>query len=288
MGRAGRRARWASCCAASACASVMKPFFGHAAQRVVAALRGPLLVDVRALALRQLQDAGDGRGLLEIQDLHGLAEVDPRRGLDAVRAVAEVHLVAVEREDLLLGVPLLDLQGEHDLLDLALERLLRLEEQLAGELLRQRAGARIEQPAFVHEVADDGHQQAQRPDADVVLELGVLGRQDRLPHKGRDFLVLQDDPPLRGELADHAPVDRVDAGDGARLVFVEGRHLRQVPGVGDKDARQDAQRRRDARTGRRWWPGGRATRATRSDGPSIRRAATAPRRWRRRASAARL
>ena len=126
-----------------------EPFLRHAAQGVVAALRGPLLVDVGALPLGQLQDARNRRGFPERQVLHRLAEVHPRRGLDAVGAVAEVHLVAVEREDLRLGVALLDLEGEHDLLDLPLERLLRLEEQLARELLRERAGAGIEQPALV-------------------------------------------------------------------------------------------------------------------------------------------
>jgi hypothetical protein len=55
--------------------------------------------------------------------------------------VAEIHLVAVEGEDLVFGVPTLDLEREDRFLDLALDRLLRFEEQLARELLRQRAGA---------------------------------------------------------------------------------------------------------------------------------------------------
>ena len=80
-----------------------------------------------------------------VQLLVRLLEVEPRRRLDAVGAVARVHLVAVDREDLFLGVALLDLDREDGLADLALERLLVGEAELllevARELLRQRAGA---------------------------------------------------------------------------------------------------------------------------------------------------
>ena len=99
---------------------------GHPLQHDVAALRRALHVDERALALRQLKDAGDERRLLERQLLVRLVEVQPRRGLDAVRAVAEVHLVAVDREDFLLRVALLDLEREDDLPDLPLETASRL------------------------------------------------------------------------------------------------------------------------------------------------------------------
>ena len=85
---------------------------GHPLQHEVAARRGALHVDERALPLGRLEDAGDERRLLERQLLVRLVEIQPRRRLDAVRAVAEVHLVAVDREDLALGVALLDLDGE--------------------------------------------------------------------------------------------------------------------------------------------------------------------------------
>ena len=77
--------------------------------------------------------------------LFDLLEVQPRRRLDAVGAVAEVHLVAVDREDLSLGVALLDLDREDDLAHLPLERLLvgqaELFLQVARQLLRERARA---------------------------------------------------------------------------------------------------------------------------------------------------
>ena len=78
---------------------------------------------------------GDG------QILGVFAEVEPRRRLDAVRAVAEVNLIRVELEDLILGEVLLDVDGEEGLVDLAAEILRRREEDLLGELLRQRRRA---------------------------------------------------------------------------------------------------------------------------------------------------
>ena len=76
-------------------------------------------------AARALGEPGDQRRLGQGQVLDRLAEVEAARRLDPVVAVAEVDLVAVEGEDLLLREVLLDLEGEDDLLDLALVGLLR-------------------------------------------------------------------------------------------------------------------------------------------------------------------
>ena len=127
--------------AASASAARDVPDFRHARQRVVAPPHRGVHVHVRALPDVALEDAGDERRFLERQILCRLSEVQPRGRLDAVDAVPEVHLVAVEREDLVLRVALLDLDREDRFLDLALPGLLVGQEQLARELLGQRAGA---------------------------------------------------------------------------------------------------------------------------------------------------
>src|SRR5438876_1189353 len=83
----------------------------------------------------------DERRFVERELLARFVEIEPRRRLDAVGAVAEVHLVAVDREDFLLGVPLLDLNREDDLAHLALEQLLLGQAEVievARHLLRQR------------------------------------------------------------------------------------------------------------------------------------------------------
>ena len=77
----------------------------------------------------------------------------------------------------------------------------------------------------------------------MLLELGVLGGEDRLPQLRRDRLVGDDLAPLDGELADDLAARAVDARDRARRVVVERGDLRQVAGVGEEHAARDAEDR---------------------------------------------
>ena len=70
---------------------------GHLLQRVVAPELRRGAIDVRALPRRRLDDAGDHRRLFERHVLRALAEIQARRGFDAVGAVAEVGLVGSRR-----------------------------------------------------------------------------------------------------------------------------------------------------------------------------------------------
>ena len=88
----------------------------------------------------------------------------------------------------------------------------------------------------------DAH--APEVDAEMAIELGVLGRDDRLAQQWVDLVVADDDAALRGELADHLSGAGVDAGDRARRVVVERGDLRQVTGVGEHHAAEDAEHRR--------------------------------------------
>ena len=125
------------------------PFLRHPLQDVVAARQRAFGIDERAQARRRLDDAGDHRRLFERELFRGLVEVELRGRLDAVRAVTEIDLIGVEREDFGLRVPLLDLDRDDPFLDLALGRdlelppptLVLLQEDVAGELLRDRARA---------------------------------------------------------------------------------------------------------------------------------------------------
>ena len=62
-------------------------------------------------------------------------------GVDAVGAVPEVDGVEVQLEDQLLGVVLLDRDGERGLLDLAAQRLLRAQQRRLDVLLGDRRAA---------------------------------------------------------------------------------------------------------------------------------------------------
>ncbi len=138
--------------AASACFLRDVAVLGHLLQRVIAAELGGSAIDVRALASRRLDDAGNHRGFFERDVLRALAEIQARGGFDAVRAMAEVRLVAVERQDLALGVALLDLNRDENLFDLPLRALVAADEanlfgkQVARELHRQRAGTGDDAP----------------------------------------------------------------------------------------------------------------------------------------------
>ncbi len=222
-------------------------FLRHSLQHDVAAAGRPLHVDEGALPLRRLEDAGDERSLLQRELLVRLLEIQPRRGLDAVRAVTEVHLVAVDREDFLLRVALLDLNRENRFADFPFERFLVVETELLfqvpRELLRERA--RTLRPAPLDDVGGGGHEDAPDVDAEVAVEFRVLGRDDRLSQQRVDLVVSHHHAALRRELADGLAAAGVDARDGARGVVVERGYLWEVAGVGEHDAAEDAEHRRD-------------------------------------------
>ena len=90
-----------------------------------------------------------------------------------------------------------------------------------------------------------GDEDAPDVDAEMAIELRVLGGDDRLAQKRVDVVVADHHAPLCRELADHLAAGRVDARDRARRVVVERRHLRQIAGVGEEDAAQHAEHRGD-------------------------------------------
>ena len=162
----------------------------HPLKDDVAAGDGALHVDERTLSLGCLENPADERGFLEIQLLVRLVEVQARGGLDAVRAVPEIHLVAVDAEDLFLRVALLDLDGEHPFADLPLEKLLLGEAELievAGHLLRD--GARALSAPPLDEVGEDRGEDSLDVQAEVMLEAGVFGRDDGLAQQRIDVVV---------------------------------------------------------------------------------------------------
>src|SRR3954466_10804262 len=104
--------------------------------------------------------------------------------------MSEVNLVGVEGENFALGVAALDLQRDQPLLDLALQSFeaaarvdaalahVLAQEQVAGHLLRDRAGAFALAGQQVERDCSSGIPDAQ---AEMPLESRVLGRDDRLP-----------------------------------------------------------------------------------------------------------
>src|SRR5207249_246863 len=102
-------------------------------------------------------------------------------------AVAEVHLVGVHLEDLLLVEAGFELERDEDLDHLPLEALLRREKEILRQLLRERRAA----AGFVvrEEVCDSAFGDTEVVDAAVVEEVTVFNGGDGLHQARRDLLI---------------------------------------------------------------------------------------------------
>ena len=171
------------------------PLVVHRLQHVVAPLRGSARMLRRVVERRVGGQPGEQCGLGQREAAGALAEVRPRRLLDAVGAVAEVDRVQVGEEDPVLRPRLLELPGERRLAHLARDRLLVADVGVLDELLRDRRATLDDALGadVLHERAHD----AARVDAVVLVEPAILDRDDRLPHDRRDVVdVLEEDAAL--------------------------------------------------------------------------------------------
>ena len=235
--------------------------------------------------------ASDGR-LAQRQLGDRLAEVVPARLLDAVAPVAEVDLVQVEPEDLVLLQVLLEPRGQHQLLHLALvPPLVRQQEGLHHLLGDGRAAAA--HPAAQHAT---GHaaEHGQVVDPLVLVEPGVLrGDDGLLQHVGdlRRWAPRSAAPARRRRpRLPSLPSTRVATEGAVILEGVEGRQL-AGPQPEDQAAHGGAQRgergeggeepaEAAGRSGSRWGgtiaPGRRVLNATRPRSNKDRAAAGIP------------
>ena len=131
-----------------------------------------------------------------------VGEVRARGGLDAVGAVAEVDLVEVAAQDLVLRPPAREVVGQRRLAQLLEDRAVVLGgERDLHELLRDRRGA-LDGLAG-RDVLDGRARDAAQVDAAVGVEAAVLDRDDRVLHHRRDVLLRQVDAALvAGQRAD--------------------------------------------------------------------------------------
>ncbi|CAO0830651.1 hypothetical protein SMICM17S_01493 [Streptomyces microflavus] len=235
---------------------------GHPGEDGVTALGGLLRVVDRVVAGRRLDDAGEQRGLLHLQVLGVLGEVPLRRGLDAVRLLTEERDVEVVLQDLLLAELFLDLDRVLQFADLAAERLLGglrdlllvvarlLDEDVLHVLLGEGRRA-LRGPAGLH-VAVHRAQDALEVDRPVLVEAGVLDRDDRVLHVRGDVLERDHGPVARVDRRDRTAVAVQDRGPlaerrslevGGDLVETFDRPLGGEPqrsGCGQRDACQDS------------------------------------------------
>jgi hypothetical protein len=206
----------------------------HPAQHVVLAFGRPLGIHDGVLPGGRLGEARQHRGLGRREVLQALPEVHVGGRGESIGPLAQVDLVDVELEDLVLGEVRLDLEREEDLGELPGEGLLAREEEGARHLHRDRAGAF---PAPL-QVRHGGPDHAREVDAPVLVEPVVLGGQDRRLHHPRHVLDLHDRPLFLAELADEVAFRAVDAQRHLRAVVGERFQAGQVgPQQHDREGR---------------------------------------------------
>ncbi len=192
----------------------------HAVDHPVPALDRAILMAEGIIVLRRFRQRREIGRLADGQLVDGLVEVVERRGRHAVGAEAEINLVQVELEDLVLRVGLLDPEREQRLLDLALVGDLPCEEEVLRHLLGDGGCAdRSFARAAIAEVDDGGAQYAGDVEAVVLVEVLVFRREERSLDQIGDGLDREIEAPLARMLRHQLAVGRVDACHHRRLVL---------------------------------------------------------------------
>ena len=170
------------------------------------------------------------------QILQLLVEVAEARRGDAVGADAEVDLVEVQLEDLVLRVGAFDADGEDRLLQLALHRAFAAQQEVLGDLLgdgRTAFGAAVAALDLRFHDLVDGARDALEVDAAVLVEALVLSRKEGGDDALGNGVDGHEDAPLARVLGDQRAVVRVNARHDRRLVLrqalVVGKILRGLP-----------------------------------------------------------
>ena len=129
----------------------------------------------------------------------------------AVSAVAQKDLVGVEGEDLGLGKPALDLDGEQRFLHFAIERTVGRKEQIARQLHGE-GGRALHFPARF-DVAVSSAYDAPEVDARVTEEVFVFDRNQGITENFRVVVIAGDDATLESEGSNHASLSVVEFSD---------------------------------------------------------------------------
>jgi hypothetical protein len=191
---------------------------------------------------RRLDDAGNRRGFRDRDITDVFPEEQPRGLGDAVHrertALTQVDLVQVQLENLVFrGLALED--ERHELLEqFAFRRLLRSEEEVLHQLLCERAAA-DQVPFFAAKVRHDRAEDANRVDAQVLVEASILDGDDCLHHSSRNggqrnlpaLLPRGAHEGREQRRIEHDSVGRAAAGLDAAHAGGRGRHGRRLPGA---------------------------------------------------------
>src|SRR5258706_690382 len=223
----------------------------HGVEHEVTPPEGAFRMGYRGIILRGLGKSREQRSFFQFELPGRLAEIGFRGGLLAVGTVAQEYLVGVEGEDLRLGEPALDLDGEQCLLHLAIEGAVGREKQVARQLHRERRCS-LHFPARF-EVAIRSAYDTPDIDARVPVEVFIFDRDKRIAENLGIVVVRGDDAALQRKGADDPSLSVIEYGDGAGTVtfeFVDLGQVRRVDqqesgGRADRGGEQDEQSEED-------------------------------------------
>ena len=228
----------------------MSPLRRSARQYLVAPPQGGRRVVERVVVGRRLRQAGEKRRLLERQPARRNREVRLGGRLDPVGVVAVVDVVEIRVEDRVPRPGAGELDGETGLDDLALQRPLAGQVEVADQLLRDGRAA-LDDATGAH-VRDQRAEDPLRVDATVLVEAPVLDRYRRLRHPRADRVARDRRPVLDGRQdADQIAVRAVDEravclGHGPQRAQVAARaEVDGAPRGGEREQREGSRDRED-------------------------------------------
>ena len=217
--------------------------FQQAIDHVIAPLDRAVMVAHRIQRPRRFRQRGEEGRLRHREFVDRLVEIDQRRRGDAVGAEAEIDFVEIEFEDLVLGIGALEPHRQQRFLDLAAERNFVGEEEVLRDLLGDGRGAlRPASGAEILRVQQRRARHAGIVDAAMLVEILVLGGEERVDHQLRNRLDRQIQPAFLGIFGEQRAVRGMDARHHRRLVILKLRIVGQILG----EMPDQPRRRRDA------------------------------------------
>jgi hypothetical protein len=208
------------------------PVLLHLREHQVAPVQRLLRIQQRRVGHRPLGQPGQQRRLGQRQIAGMLAEVILRSSLKAVLAAAQVNLVAIESEDLLLGEGALNLDGEIGLLNFARRGALGGEKEVARQLHGQR-GCALGASVAAH-IVPCGAGDAQHVDPPMRFEALVFNRDHGLAQHRRKVVVVDHHAPLQRKGADDAALLVVQLRQRRGPIALQVVNLRQIGGVNQR------------------------------------------------------
>ena len=146
----------------------------HLIQDNALAVLGSLYAAERRIVIRAVRQPCQQGTLCQIQILYILSEINPGCGLDAVGALAEINLIHVHFQDLLLRIFAFDFKSQHNLQKFALQSLLLGQECIPGQLLGN-GGAALSGRIVGNHIVPDCTENAPRVHAVMFIETHILG-----------------------------------------------------------------------------------------------------------------